>query len=115
MPQSSGGVGWPPGRSALSNETSANSAPGPADCRATTNDFHLTDWGPDFTETFLAIGPEIYGCYASTACRKSENCDEASCDPDLFPRCDGCAISGPCPEAGGIQRHGLRFAACARL
>jgi len=26
---------------------------------------HLTDWGPDFTETFLAPGQEIYGCYAS--------------------------------------------------
>jgi hypothetical protein len=27
------------------------------------------EWGPDFTETFLAIRAEISGCYTSTECR----------------------------------------------
>src|ERR1700716_4480766 len=79
------------------------------------NDLHLTDRGPDFTEMFLAIGPEIYGCYASTECRKSENCDEAPCHPDLFPWRACCAISSSRPEVGRIQRHGVRSAAYARL
>src|SRR6478735_2228208 len=75
---------------------------------------------------FDGLGARFYGnvpCVGSGNLRllcincvqQSEECDETSCDPGLHPRHDRRAASGACAEAGGIQRHGVRSAAYARL